>query len=485
MRAPGPSRPDGDRRRRARAHPLAAAPAARARGEGRRRLPAVGLGGRGRERPRGRRAPPRLDVAPARGCSLRARAARAGRLPAGADRRRPRRGRPRRARAHVRPGGARDGRHPPPALGDRPVHARLRHALVARATCCGSGPLHGTHAPPFYVCGSDQWVAGYMEGAVSHRALGRVGSRARAPAAPQRARARAARRAAGRGVTAVPSSSANGSGLPSFEIVALSSFAAEDPDVHLVQRRRGRPRARPARAGGCRRARPCGSIPIRSGLIIAFTSPRELVSPCSARNVALADAAGCTRRRRRLASASSRFETPRKSATNSVSRLLVDLPRRARLLDPALVHHRDAVAHRERFLLVVRDEDERDAEVGLDRLQLDLQVLAQPRVERSERLVEQEHARHQDERAGERDPLLLTAGELLGLALARSSASRTRSRIPLTLRRRSSLVSRWYLSPKRDVAGDVEVREERVALEDRVDVALVRRHAGRRRCRRA
>jgi monoamine oxidase len=28
------------------------------------------------------------------------------------------------------------------------------------------GALHGTHAPPFYVCGSDQWVAGYMEGAV-------------------------------------------------------------------------------------------------------------------------------------------------------------------------------------------------------------------------------------------------------------------------------------------------------------------------------
>jgi monoamine oxidase len=29
------------------------------------------------------------------------------------------------------------------------------------------GRRHGTHAPPFYVCGSDQWVAGYMEGAVS------------------------------------------------------------------------------------------------------------------------------------------------------------------------------------------------------------------------------------------------------------------------------------------------------------------------------
>ena len=28
------------------------------------------------------------------------------------------------------------------------------------------GPQHGTHDPPLYVCGSDQWVAGYMEGAV-------------------------------------------------------------------------------------------------------------------------------------------------------------------------------------------------------------------------------------------------------------------------------------------------------------------------------
>ncbi len=42
------------------------------------------------------------------------------------------------------------------------------------------GPLHGTHEPPFYVCGSDHWVAGYMEGAVrtgraaAAAALGRV-----------------------------------------------------------------------------------------------------------------------------------------------------------------------------------------------------------------------------------------------------------------------------------------------------------------------
>jgi monoamine oxidase len=37
------------------------------------------------------------------------------------------------------------------------------------------GPLHATHEPPFYVCGSDQWVCGYMEGAVR---TGRAAARA-------------------------------------------------------------------------------------------------------------------------------------------------------------------------------------------------------------------------------------------------------------------------------------------------------------------
>jgi monoamine oxidase/putrescine oxidase len=36
------------------------------------------------------------------------------------------------------------------------------------------GPLHGTHEPPFYVAGSDHWIAGYMEGAV---ATGRAAAR--------------------------------------------------------------------------------------------------------------------------------------------------------------------------------------------------------------------------------------------------------------------------------------------------------------------
>ncbi len=46
----------------------------------------------------------------------------------------------------------------------------------------GVGPLHGRHEPPFYVAGSDHWLAGYMEGAVR---TGRSAARAAldAPAA--------------------------------------------------------------------------------------------------------------------------------------------------------------------------------------------------------------------------------------------------------------------------------------------------------------
>ena len=97
-------------------------------------------------------------------------------------------------------------------------------------------------------------------------------------------------------------------------------------------------------------------------------------------------------------------------------RVLVDLGRRAQLLDLARVHHRDRVGHRHGLLLVVGDVHERDAHLGLDPLELDLHLPAQLQVERAERLVEQQHLRAVDQRAGQCDALLLAAGELRGPA---------------------------------------------------------------------
>ena len=74
-------------------------------------------------------------------------------------------------------------------------------------------------------------------------------------------------------------------------------------------------------------------------------------------------------------------------------RVLVEVGRGAHLLDPAVVHDRDGVGHGHGLFLVVRHVDERDADLGLDALELELHLPAQLEVERAERLVEQQHAR--------------------------------------------------------------------------------------------
>ena len=81
------------------------------------------------------------------------------------------------------------------------------------------------------------------------------------------------------------------------------------------------------------------------------------------------------------------------------------------------VHDGDAVGHRHRLFLVVGHVDERDADLLLDALQLDLHLLAQLEVEGAEGLVEEEHGGLVDERTGERHALRLAARDLAGLAL--------------------------------------------------------------------
>ena len=65
-----------------------------------------------------------------------------------------------------------------------------------------------------------------------------------------------------------------------------------------------------------------------------------------------------------------------------------------------------------RLFLVMRHHDGGDAEPALQILDLVAQPQPHPRIERGERLVEQQQARRGRERARKRDALLLAAGEL-------------------------------------------------------------------------
>src|SRR5215470_15774753 len=158
-------------------------------------------------------------------------------------------------------------------------------------------------------------------------------------------------------------------------------------------------------------------------------------------------------------------------------RPLVYLDRGADLLDAALIQHRDAIAHRQRLLLVVRHVDEGDADLALHPQQLELHLLAELEIERAERLVQQQHLRLVDDRAGQRDALALAAGELRRLARAEPGQ-------PYHLQGAVHLLA--PLGPGHaadaqavlDVPPDRHVREQRVVLEHRVDVAGVGRDPG-------
>ena len=121
----------------------------------------------------------------------------------------------------------------------------------------------------------------------------------------------------------------------------------------------------------------------------------------------------------------------------------------------------------------MRHVDERDADLLLEGLQLDLEPLAELGVQGAERLVEQQHGRVQDQRARQRDALLLPARELAGPALLEPGQSHQ-------LQSGGDPVFRLLLGralvPQAE--GDVllhgQVGEEGVVLEHGVDVALVR-----------
>ncbi len=109
---------------------------------------------------------------------------------------------------------------------------------------------------------------------------------------------------------------------------------------------------------------------------------------------------------------------PTNPATNGGGRLVVDLRRRSDLLDATLVHHDDAVRELERLVLVVRHEQARDPELAVQLVEPVAELLPDACVERAERLVQQEDLRSRRERARERDPLPLSAGELIRVAVA-------------------------------------------------------------------
>ena len=204
-------------------------------------------------------------------------------------------------------------------------------------------------------------------------------------------------------------------------------------------------------------------------------APRPRVLGAHAHDDAPGAAATSARERRRAPRRSDIAGEPMKPATKRFAGLLVELLGRAHLLEHAVVHDRDPVAHRHRLDLVVGDVDRGRADLLLQPPDLAARLGAQLRVEVRQRLVHQEHLRLAHQRAPQRDALRLAAataapagaaGTARGPAPARPPPPAARSRRAGTLRRRS---------PNARLSNTVHLRVQRVVLEDHRDVALARR----------
>ena len=156
-------------------------------------------------------------------------------------------------------------------------------------------------------------------------------------------------------------------------------------------------------------------------------------------------------------------------------RLLIHLARRADLCEPALVEDDDAVADFHRLFLVVRDEDGRDVQFVVEVDEHLAQLLADFRVHGGERFVEQEHVRLGRERAGEGDALALAAGKLVGEAVFQILQAEQINQLGHAC---DAVGLRPLLDfeAEGDVVRHAHALEERVALEDEADVALLHRH---------
>ncbi len=170
------------------------------------------------------------------------------------------------------------------------------------------------------------------------------------------------------------------------------------------------------------------------------------------------------------------FEVPTKPATNEDAGCSIDLRGSADLLDAAEVEHCDAVTHREGFVLIVGHVDERDAHLDLDPLELDLHVLTELEVERTEGLVEQQHAGPVHECARERDSLPLPTRQLRDPAIA-VAVEMHEAECLFGAGSAVALGHPPHLQPELDVLADGHVGEQRVVLEHGVDVSVVRRDA--------
>ena len=162
-----------------------------------------------------------------------------------------------------------------------------------------------------------------------------------------------------------------------------------------------------------------------------------------------------------------------------VDRILVDLPRRSDLHQPAGLDHADPRRHGHGFGLIVGDIEDGGAEIGLDALEFEPHLAAQLGVQRGQRLVHQIDRGRAHQRPADRDALHLPARQLRRLVVQLGfDVQQTRHFFHFGADLGFRHPADRRTQRKSHVLEHAQVRIQRILLEHEGDVTIGRRIAG-------
>ena len=152
---------------------------------------------------------------------------------------------------------------------------------------------------------------------------------------------------------------------------------------------------------------------------------------------------------------------------------LVKILRRADLHDPALVHHDDPVGQRQRLVLIMRHVNGCRADLIVDAADFGAHLKPQLGIEIGQRLVHQHDRRPDDDGAGNRHALLLSAGQLPWQLVDLAFEPDQRQGLFDALVGLAA-ANTLHGQPEADIAPYTHVREQRIALEHHAETAFFR-----------
>src|ERR1043165_5553885 len=157
--------------------------------------------------------------------------------------------------------------------------------------------------------------------------------------------------------------------------------------------------------------------------------------------------------------------------------MVINVLRRADLLDFAVIHHHDAVCDLECLLLIMGNKDAGDMNLVMQLPQPPTKLKTNFSIECAEGFIEQQHARFNGKGASQSNSLALASGKLRGIAIRQSfELNQVQKFLNFSTNglARRAMIARADFQSKGDVLKHRHVAKERIVLKDKTYAPLPR-----------